>query len=328
MPRCREPCSAARMRAARSIAWITRAPLSCLAIPEPEHDTLDAIFANSLDVSAIFGAIFDNVESDSHHTEGALQMDENTRWQKLAAEFLGTAFLVFVGVGSVPALLIVNDANGPRSAGRTSGSSRWRSPRSWSSRSTSSATSAATTSTPRSPSGWPPPGSSRGRRCPATSIAQVLGADRRRVRDRRRAGHEGQRHRPRRRGVRRRDPVVPGVLRRVHRHVPAGLRRLRRDLPQGGARLGRPRHRLGRVRRDHPGRARPPAPRSTRPAPPARCSCSRSSAASVGLGAVARLPRRRAARGRRGRAARSASSPTPPQDARRRPNRPPAAAAS
>jgi glycerol uptake facilitator protein len=35
-------------------------------------------------------------------------MDENKQWQKLAAEFLGTAFLVFVGVGSVPATLIVN----------------------------------------------------------------------------------------------------------------------------------------------------------------------------------------------------------------------------
>ena len=44
-------------------------------------------------------------------------MDENTRWQKLAAEFLGTAFLVFVGVGSVPALLIVNDANGSTFSG-------------------------------------------------------------------------------------------------------------------------------------------------------------------------------------------------------------------
>ncbi|MGP6178182.1 MIP/aquaporin family protein [Microbacterium sp. A196] len=31
-------------------------------------------------------------------------MDDNRTWQKLAAEFLGTAFLVFVGVGSVPAL--------------------------------------------------------------------------------------------------------------------------------------------------------------------------------------------------------------------------------
>src|SRR5437879_4728882 len=34
-------------------------------------------------------------------------MDENTRPQKLAAEVLGTAMLVFIGVGSVPATLIV-----------------------------------------------------------------------------------------------------------------------------------------------------------------------------------------------------------------------------
>ena len=33
-------------------------------------------------------------------------MDDNKQWQKLAAEFLGTAFLVFIGVGSVPALAI------------------------------------------------------------------------------------------------------------------------------------------------------------------------------------------------------------------------------
>jgi glycerol uptake facilitator protein len=35
-------------------------------------------------------------------------MDENTRSQKWAAEVLGTALLVFIGVGSVPATLIVN----------------------------------------------------------------------------------------------------------------------------------------------------------------------------------------------------------------------------
>ena len=35
-------------------------------------------------------------------------MDENTRPQKLAAEVLGTALLVFIGVGAVPATLIVN----------------------------------------------------------------------------------------------------------------------------------------------------------------------------------------------------------------------------
>src|SRR4029453_14175908 len=35
-------------------------------------------------------------------------MDDNTRPQKLLAEVLGTALLVFIGVGSVPATLIVN----------------------------------------------------------------------------------------------------------------------------------------------------------------------------------------------------------------------------
>jgi glycerol uptake facilitator protein len=35
-------------------------------------------------------------------------MDENKRSQKLAAEVLGTALLVFIGVGAVPATLIVN----------------------------------------------------------------------------------------------------------------------------------------------------------------------------------------------------------------------------
>ena len=35
-------------------------------------------------------------------------MDEHKTWQKLLAEFLGTGFLVFIGVGSVPATLIVN----------------------------------------------------------------------------------------------------------------------------------------------------------------------------------------------------------------------------
>ncbi len=33
-------------------------------------------------------------------------MDENRTWQRLLAEFLGTGFLVFVGVGSVPALAL------------------------------------------------------------------------------------------------------------------------------------------------------------------------------------------------------------------------------
>ena len=53
-------------------------------------------------------------------------MDENKTWQKLAAEFLGTAFLVFVGVGSVPALADRATVT-PPSPGQTSGSSRSRS---------------------------------------------------------------------------------------------------------------------------------------------------------------------------------------------------------
>ena len=35
-------------------------------------------------------------------------LDENSLVQRLAAEFFGTAFLVFIGVGSVPATIIVN----------------------------------------------------------------------------------------------------------------------------------------------------------------------------------------------------------------------------
>jgi glycerol uptake facilitator protein len=37
-------------------------------------------------------------------------MDENKTWQKLTAELLGTAFLVFIGAGSVPATIIKNGA--------------------------------------------------------------------------------------------------------------------------------------------------------------------------------------------------------------------------
>jgi len=43
-----------------------------------------------------------------HPTEVQAMLDETTTAQKLAAEAIGTAFLVFIGVGSVPATLIVN----------------------------------------------------------------------------------------------------------------------------------------------------------------------------------------------------------------------------
>jgi glycerol uptake facilitator len=42
------------------------------------------------------------------HERTSTMLDETTTVQKLAAEALGTAFLVFIGVGSVPATLIVN----------------------------------------------------------------------------------------------------------------------------------------------------------------------------------------------------------------------------
>ena len=182
-------------------------------------------------------------------------MDENTRWQKLAAEFLGTAFLVFVGVGSVPALLIVNDANGSTFSGSDLGII-----------SLAFATIVIVTVyvfgyiggnhiNPAVTFGLAATGKFPWSEVPAYVVAQVAGAVAGRLHHRRRARHQGQRLRARRRGVRRRDPVVPGVLRRVHRHVPAGVRGLRRDLPQGGARLGRPGHRHGGLRRDHPGRA-------------------------------------------------------------------------
>lgn len=40
--------------------------------------------------------------------KGQGMLDETTLFQRLAAEAIGTAFLVFIGVGSVPATLIVN----------------------------------------------------------------------------------------------------------------------------------------------------------------------------------------------------------------------------
>lgn len=46
-------------------------------------------------------------EGDTRVEHKGVFMDDNRLWQKLAAEFLGTGFLVFVGVGSVPALAVV-----------------------------------------------------------------------------------------------------------------------------------------------------------------------------------------------------------------------------
>ena len=73
-------------------------------------------FAIALDVSLV-SEHYSTLSNVIRITRKGHEMDENTRWQKLAAEFLGTAFLVFVGVGSVPALLLVNEANGSTFSG-------------------------------------------------------------------------------------------------------------------------------------------------------------------------------------------------------------------
>src|SRR5256885_13741728 len=52
-------------------------------------------------------ATHSTMSKDIRSKEGPM-LDENTRTQRLAAEFIGTAFLVFIGVGAVPATLIVN----------------------------------------------------------------------------------------------------------------------------------------------------------------------------------------------------------------------------
>jgi glycerol uptake facilitator protein len=57
----------------------------------------------------MFQIIFDNTESDSDDLRRVRHMlDETNLFQRLGAEAIGTAFLVFIGVGSVPATLIVN----------------------------------------------------------------------------------------------------------------------------------------------------------------------------------------------------------------------------
>ncbi len=94
-------------------------------------------------------------------------LDETNLLQRLGAEVIGTAFLVFIGVGSVPATLIVNGKAPFTMAdlgvislafGTIVIATVY-----------ASGTSVATTSTRRSPSALPCPASSRGLRCRHTS---------------------------------------------------------------------------------------------------------------------------------------------------------------
>src|SRR5256885_5774870 len=91
----RAPCSAMRIRTARSTDWITQCSLT--RSPRTLVSWVTALYLR---------IAFDNIERHSE-SQGGL-VDESSMIQKLAAETIGTAFLVFVGVGSVPATLIIN----------------------------------------------------------------------------------------------------------------------------------------------------------------------------------------------------------------------------
>src|SRR5512132_4271287 len=100
----RAPCSAKSTRIARSIDWITRPSLLGVG-PAPKvsgcvlHHSEPCVY----------------IPNEIRHYRikfriqgGRAMLDESSLAQKLVAEFIGTAFLVFIGVGSVPATLIVN----------------------------------------------------------------------------------------------------------------------------------------------------------------------------------------------------------------------------
>ena len=212
--------------------------------------------------------------------------------QRLGAEVIGTAFLVFIGVGSVPATLIVN-GDAPftmADLGMISlafGTDRRRDrlrPRPHRRQ-------------PHQPGGH---ARARGHR----QVPVVAGArlhrragrrrDRRRRRDHRRARHEGQRRRPR---ASRRTATSAAVQAFTAEFVGTFIlvfTDLRRDPPQGRGRLRRRRDRPGRVRGDHPGRT--DHRRLDQPGPHLRPDARPADRRRHGeVEPAARLPRRRAA---------------------------------
>src|SRR3954453_3240750 len=102
----RPPCSTVRMRRARSTAWIIRPPSAEIG---PCDDRSISVWSRSH--STLSNAIRDSRQPHGSRLRPRSQenvMDEPSLTQKLAAEAFGTAFLVFLGVGSVPATIIVN----------------------------------------------------------------------------------------------------------------------------------------------------------------------------------------------------------------------------
>src|SRR3954452_12304667 len=102
----RPPCSTVRMRSARSTAWIIRPPSAEIG---PCDDRSISVWSRSH--STLSNAIRDSRQPHGSRLRPRSQenvMDEPSLTQKLAAEAFGTAFLVFIGVGSVPATIIVH----------------------------------------------------------------------------------------------------------------------------------------------------------------------------------------------------------------------------
>ena len=291
------PWSTARIRSARSTDWITGSPPSgarqavaicvCVARTSREEHLVDCI-ANTCVISDHHSTLSNDVRQNGNPAairrdgdRGRLQessMDEPSILQKLAAEVIGTAFLVFIGVGSVPATLIVNgDAPftmadlGMISLAFGTIVSR---------PSTRSATSAGTTSTPPSPSASRSPASSRGARCRRYIAAQVRRRRHRRRRDHRRCS--GQKASDVGLGVasyadtvgacRRRSPPSSSARSSSCSRSSASSTARRRPASPGWPSAWSCSRRSSRS-------PRPPAPRSTRRARSARCSSSRSPAA-------------------------------------------------
>ena len=236
-------------------------------------------------------------------------LDETNLFQRLGAEALGTAFLVFIGVGSVPATLIVN-GDAPftmadlgmislafgtivvatvYALGHIGGNH------------INPAVTVGLAATGKFP--WS--------QVPAYIAAQVVGAIVGAAAIIGVLGHDGQRRRPGRRVVQR------GHCRRgarVHRgvrgHVHPGLHDLRGHPPQGRGRLRRRGHRARRVRRHHP--RRPDDRRLHQPGPHLRPDAGPADRRRDGaVGTAARVPGCGAAGRRRGRPALRPAHPDP-----------------